>query len=209
MTETSIWLSSNVLGLLIVIGLIILAVLRRGRLGRLRVSSTVKWVNSERIIVNLVRAFYFGIAILAVYFAIERVATNWIVWLLVAGNILITMNALIEGLSDWLLLHGGWTLPKTRGDVRQFAVALAIALGSAILWELKGILDTGTIWEIDWRLFSYQMADNIVQGIVTYTLAWWGLTKSGFVRRQEVIPASQVVPRKEEVVAPTKEGGPV
>jgi hypothetical protein len=101
-------------------------------------------------------------------------------------------------------------MPRTRGDIKQFVIAISIALGSAVLWQLNDILGNASLRDVDWIKFGWDMADNIVQGAVTYTLAWWGFSRAhGFTRIREVETARAVRPTTEEVIAPTKEGGPV
>lgn len=92
-------------------------------------------------------------------------------------------------------------MPFTRGDATQFAVGLGMAIVGAVVLNLGALQDT-SLREIDWAETGWALADNIVQSVIVYLTAWWGIR-----RTQQVVPAIQVVPRTEEVIAPIKPPG--
>ena len=90
-------------------------------------------------------------------------------------------------------------MPFTKGDVKQLLIGLVFALGSALLWNLDALLDT-SLREVDWVETGWQLADNLFQAAVVYFTAWFGITKSGIVRTQQVVPAGEVRPTTEPVI---------
>lgn len=98
-------------------------------------------------------------------------------------------------------------LPFTEGDARQFISAALLAIGTAVAWNLQSLVGHG-LREIDWADFAWELGDNMFQALITYLIAWWGLTKSGIVRRQQVTPASEVRPQSEPVIEQIPPAGP-